>query len=393
MNVCVLAFAHRTNDGRVMRQARTLADAGHRVAIIGRGRRSWPVRTLIENEITCWELFSKPQSILGRFFQDPLVFVVMISFALFGKWADVYYCHEYQSQIIGWLVARVRKAKMAYDCHEYQPESVALQVGAFLPFLYEFARGCFRKYERMCMRRTDAFVTVNDDLAERLRQDCPLGAVIPNYPTKAEFKDLMPPENWRRRLAGKRVLLFAGYLSEGRGVGMCVRVLSEVRKSEPDACLLLVGGSSRQYRRRIELLAAELNIKDFVYMTGTVSHKAFVSFLPLGHVGLNLIQPEPEKNRWAEPTKCFQYAAAGLPVVSSNLGASAQVVQQMDNGLLVEPSDVRGAADAVMRLLRDESSRIDLGGRGQALFRERMNAEAVSTRLLEVFAHLVKAEL
>jgi glycosyltransferase involved in cell wall biosynthesis len=391
MNVCVLAFAHGVNDGRVMRQARALVNAGHRVAIIGRGRRFWRIRTLVENNITCLELFSKPQSMLVRFFHDPLVFTVMIFVVLFGEKADVYYCHEYQSQIIGWLVARVRKAKMVYDCHEYQPESVALQVGACLPFLSESARACFRKFERMCMRRTHAFVTVNDDLAEQLRQDCPLGAVIPNYPTKAEFRDLTPPENWVRRLAGKRVLLFAGYLGEGRGVEMCLQVLKEVRKNEPDACLLLVGGVIRPYRCQIESQASELGVGDSVYMTGAVSHKEFVSYLPLGHVALNLIQPVPEKNRWAEPTKCFQYAAAGLPVVSSNVEASRRVVEQIENGLLVEPDDVQGAAVAVMKLLSDEALRVELGRRGEALFQKRMNAEAVSERLVEVFAELAKS--
>ena len=55
--------------------------------------------------------------------------------------------------------------------------------------------------------------------------------------------------------------------------------------------------------------------------------------------------------------------ACGIPVVASNAGALPEVVG--DAGLLVNPSDVAGLADAMARLVGDETLRRQLGARGR----------------------------
>ncbi len=389
MKVCVLAFAHTVNDGRVLRQAIALRDGGHDVCIVGRGATRRLLRRSVINEIPVMEIFAKPMRLTWRLLIDPFAFICMCFVALFqrGK-VNLYYCHEYQSLMIGWLAARTRKAKVVYDCHEYQPESCAGIVGSFCPRMQELTRRWFLRYENFWMRRTDAFVTVNDDLADRLRDNCPRGVVIPNYPTKAEFDNITAPQAWIERLTNKTVLIFVGYLSPTRGVTMCIRLLAELRSKRPDLCLLLVGAVNSVYRREIETLTTTLRVRDSVYLTGAVPHHELIRFLPLGHIAFNLIQPDPPKNRWAEPTKCFQYAAAGLPVISSNLEASRRVIEQMENGLLVEPDDLAGAVKAAESLLSDTTLRERLGERGRSVFLTSMNAEKVSTRLQELVMQL-----
>ncbi len=389
MKVCVLAFAHTVNDGRVLRQAIALRDGGHDVCIVGRGFSRKPIQRTNIDGFQAIELFSKSLALRWRLLLDPIAFILMTAIALLQRQKTaVYYCHEYQSMMIGWFAARVRGAKIVYDCHEYQPESCAVIVGYISRRLEAFALRFFISYENFWMRRTDAFVTVNDDIAKRLQKNCALGVVIPNYPTRAEFANITPPTDWQKRLADKSVLIFAGYLSANRGVNMCIRLLAELRRQNPNLCLLLVGAASTQYIQEIELLTESLNVRDAVYMTGAVSHEELIRCLPLGHIALNLIQPVPEKNRWAEPTKCFQYAAAGLPVVSSNLEASRRIIEQMGNGLLVAPDDLAGAVKATESLLSDTMLRSNLGKHGRAAFLKYMNAEAVSKRLVQLLEEL-----
>jgi alpha-1,3-rhamnosyl/mannosyltransferase len=74
--------------------------------------------------------------------------------------------------------------------------------------------------------------------------------------------------------------------------------------------------------------------------------------------------------------------ACGTPVVTSNVSSMPEVAR--DAGLLVDPEDVDGIADALARVLGDETLRRDLRGRGieRAV---RYRAAAVIPRLLGLY--------
>ncbi len=57
--------------------------------------------------------------------------------------------------------------------------------------------------------------------------------------------------------------------------------------------------------------------------------------------------------------------AAGTPVVASRSGAIVETVKDGDNGFLVGKNDARATADAILRLLRDDSLRSRLGRAGR----------------------------
>ena len=60
-------------------------------------------------------------------------------------------------------------------------------------------------------------------------------------------------------------------------------------------------------------------------------------------------------SRWVEnrPLVVLESFAAGTPVIGSNLGGIAELVRHQDDGLLVEPENVRAWADALRRCAED----------------------------------------
>ena len=69
------------------------------------------------------------------------------------------------------------------------------------------------------------------------------------------------------------------------------------------------------------------------------------------------------------PNVLLEAMAAGRPVVATRVGGVQELVDDGDNGFLIEPGDVRGFAAAVSRLLRDPelARRMGAAGRGRAL--------------------------
>lgn len=77
--------------------------------------------------------------------------------------------------------------------------------------------------------------------------------------------------------------------------------------------------------------------------------------------------------------------AAGRAVVGCRAGAVPSVVSHGVDGLLVDPKDSKGLAQAILRLLKDSSLRRDMGQRGLEKVRESYTWTVVTARFREVY--------
>jgi glycosyltransferase involved in cell wall biosynthesis len=96
--------------------------------------------------------------------------------------------------------------------------------------------------------------------------------------------------------------------------------------------------------------------------------------------------PTRDGRREGLPVALMEAAATGRPVVASRLSGIPEAIEDGAQGLLVEPGDARGLADAIARLAADPALRERLG----AAARERMLREfdlAANARLLAARFH------
>lgn len=88
------------------------------------------------------------------------------------------------------------------------------------------------------------------------------------------------------------------------------------------------------------------------------------------------------------PIAILRALAAGLPVVSTNVGGIAGMVQENVTGYLPPPDDPRALAAALVRLLRDPALRAVLGKGSRTLFETRYHAAAMAERVEHVYQSL-----
>ena len=82
------------------------------------------------------------------------------------------------------------------------------------------------------------------------------------------------------------------------------------------------------------------------------------------------------------PTVILEAMATGLPVVSTRLSAIPEMVRNGESGLLVNPGDVEGLANAIESLLRDEQLRARLGAAGRRNIEEKFDVDKTAAQLL-----------
>ena len=126
---------------------------------------------------------------------------------------------------------------------------------------------------------------------------------------------------------------------------------------------MVVGGGKRE---TYEKLAADLDIKDKVVFTG------FVEDYPYH------ILKASDLFASASYAESYGYSSAeaqimGIPVVATAAGGTQEVVDNGKTGILVPRGDVDGLAEEIIRVLRDENLRKELGNNGPAWIKNKFS--------------------
>ncbi len=146
--------------------------------------------------------------------------------------------------------------------------------------------------------------------------------------------------------AGKIRIGFIGGLTEHKGAHL---LISAVRRLPQDLSIeLKIYGRndlSPAYREKLRQLAGG---DQRIHFCGTFPNEQIGKIF----AGLDMLVVP---SIWYENTPLVIYSAqaAGCPVIATNLGGMAEVVEHERNGLLFEVGDIAGLASAIARLARD----------------------------------------
>ena len=88
------------------------------------------------------------------------------------------------------------------------------------------------------------------------------------------------------------------------------------------------------------------------------------------------------------PRTLVEAAAAGRPIVTTDVTGCREVVRDGVEGILVPPGDIEAAARALAKLAADSNLRARMGAAANARFRERFTAEAVKQTVRNLYRSL-----
>jgi glycosyltransferase involved in cell wall biosynthesis len=201
--------------------------------------------------------------------------------------------------------------------------------------------------------------------------------VVPNGVDAARFRT--PP-----RFRAPFTMGFVGTLKPWHDVACLIDALGHLRHTVPDVRLLIVGDGPE--RAKLEAQAQALQVMDAVEFVGTVTADAVPGFLERMHVGL-----APYRGGdpfYFSPLKVYEYMAAALPVIASDVGGLGDILLPPRAGTVVPPDDPASLANAVAALARDPSIGRRQGRRGRAHVIETARWDQVLLRSLEGMADL-----
>ena len=178
-----------------------------------------------------------------------------------------------------------------------------------------------------------------------------------------------------------KVLTTVAVLRPQKGIQYMIRALPAVMASNPNAYYLIVGDGPHRSTLIEEVRKAKVN--DRVIFAGM--RKDVPRLLSASDI---FVLPTLTE---ALPTVLAEAMAAKLPIVASRVGGIPEMINNKQNGCLVEPEDLAGLANACMHLLNDAKERATLGAEGWNIVNQKFNIERQVDKLEELYMNQLRA--
>lgn len=362
--VCHITTLHPVDDHRILhKECVSLRDAGYDVSLIaphagdavvegisvvGFGG---PVRNRLERTVR------RPRAAYG---------------AAVALDADLYHFHDPDFLPFAVRLARAGK-RVVYDAHEDVPAQIRHKDWIPAPARAGVARA-FARLEAACAGKFDAVVSPSLPALDRLRPHQPRAVQLSNYP---RLDALAPAAHWDDRL---RAACYVGGVTRGRGACELVEAMAQA-----DTELYLAGViSPPALARELERSAGWPRVR---YL-GRVEHARVPELLARVKVGLIPLHPIGNYLE-AYPVKLFEYMAAGLPVIATDVPRWRQVLEAHGCGVCVAPGSPRLLAEAITGLLADDERARDMGERGRRAAVEHYSWDTQAAVLVDLYAELL----
>lgn len=152
-----------------------------------------------------------------------------------------------------------------------------------------------------------------------------------------------------------KVLVTVAALEERKGIQWIVRALPEILTVFPETFYVVLGTGS--YRAELEILIRELGLAEHVLLRGAVHDVE--GYLAAADIGALLSREE------ALGIAVLEYAAAGLPVITSNLPPFDELLKN-NWGLKIDYRNSSHVSETIIALLSNLERRLAMSAAGRA---------------------------
>lgn len=234
-------------------------------------------------------------------------------------------------------------ARLVYDSHELYSEQE----------FSERERRRWSQIEAKYIGACDAVITVNPSIAAELVQRYGIGNVnvIYNAERTSQVPAVtrclhevfgLPPE--------KKIILLQGGLSAGRNLKTLVNAMCYVRN---EAVVLAVLGDGLLLGS-LQKLALQPEFRGRVYFHAAVPQNELLALTAAADAGVIPYQATCLNNHYCTPNKLFEFIAAGLPVLATDLPEIRRILEGQKIGLVGDTSSPQKLAALIDDFFSDQ---------------------------------------
>ena len=308
------------------RICRSLSDAGHRVVLVGRKRRtSLPLtdRPYKQVRLRC------PAEKGFLFYAS---FNIQLFFFLLFKKMDGICAIDLDTILPVMWVSKLKNVKRLYDAHELFCEMKEI---AERPRIHAF----WKLLERYTIPRFKYGYTVNEPIAAEFHK---------MYGSRfAVIRNIALYDPLKMGAEKERFILYQGAVNEGRSFETLIPAMQWV-----SAPLWICGDGN--FMKQARELVIHHNLQDKVFFKGMITPAALKNITSKAMIGITLFEAGAKSNYYSLANRFFDYIHAGVPQVCSDFPVYREINQKYRVAVLVKDQSPEGLAKAINTLLHDK---------------------------------------
>jgi len=211
-------------------------------------------------------------------------------------------------------------------------------------------------------------------------------AVIHNGVDSSRFASCLTSREAKERLgipAQSAVVSILAALRPDKNHAMFLKAAQHVLHEIPETRFLIIGdGPRRSYLMRV---AHDLGIANKVHFLGFQRQLADI----FAAVDVNTLSSKPQQETLS--VAALEAMAAGIPIVSTDVGSMGEIVSNGENGYLVAVGAADQLAQRLVELLHDDRLRERMGEEARKSVRDRFSTHRMVAGFENLFAEMIQA--
>lgn len=293
--------------------------------------------------------------------------------------ADVFHFHDPELIPTG-LYLKLKNKTVIYDVHENISKQVLTKEWIAKPVRRLVSSGIFL-FEKFSSVFFDRIITVIPSIKESFLPFNKKVDIIYNYPMLQKFE-----VDYEKKDIDA---IYVGSVTRIRNVFNMIKAAEVVKKSKPDVVFKIVGPIEDELKKEVNEYITQKDLRNNVIITGRMDYNIMVQELIRSKIGLGVILPQ--KNLIdSVSTKMFEYMMFRLYIVASDFPLWEKLIDKIQCGVTVDPTDPQAIANAVIEALNNKKMLQEKSQNAYKYIEKEYNWGIEEKKLIEIYKGLKK---
>jgi len=312
------------------------------------------------------------------------LFTVFCSFIVLKNLIDknkieIIYCRDIFSSFSAILLSKMKKIPFVFEVNGILSDEAKIkkQNGLYI-FLIKI-------FERFVFRNADALICVTENIKRYIESEYNRKNIycVPNGVNTDLFKPIKNAKKFLKLDENYFYVGFIGSFKPWQGLNILIKSAPEIVKNIPNVKFLLVGDGIE--KKKLIKIIEELNLQKYFILTGRIPYEEVPNYINACDV---CTIPKLSLKSGYSPLKLYEYMACEKSVIASKI-EGFEILERNNAGILVDPENPEDLSKAIIKLLKNEELRKEMGKNGRKYVVENHSWKKIAEKIEEICFKIV----